>query len=274
MSKKTDAWMPLWIGDYLADTQHLTRDEHGAYLLLLMAYWRNAGPLIDDDKRLAAIVKATPKEWIGLRAAMLEFFDVADGMWHQKRMDAEITGSMDRAEKAASKARKAAEARWGQSSTNATSNAASNAPSISQALHKECPSPSSISSSLRSEDKRASRSRPIDRPEGVSESVWADFLTVRRAKKAPLTQTALDGIQREAAKAGMGLHDALALCCARGWQGFKADWVAGQKPGVVMPQSKAARQAADQAWVDELMERRPAGSLIDITDAQIVGESA
>jgi hypothetical protein len=124
------------------------------------------------------------------------------------------------------------------------------------------------------DDKRAARTRPAVRPEGVSESVWADFLTVRKAKRAPLTQTALDGIQREAAKAGMGLHDALALCCARGWQGFKADWVAGQKRGVVMPQSKAARQAADQAWVDELMERRPAGSLIDITDAQIVGESA
>jgi hypothetical protein len=123
------------------------------------------------------------------------------------------------------------------------------------------------------DDKRAARTRPAVRPEGVSESVWADFLTVRRAKKAPLTQTALDGIQREAAKAGMGLHDALALCCARGWQGFKADWVAGQKPGVVMPQSKAARQAADQAWVDELMDRKPA-SVIDITDAQVVGESA
>lgn len=66
-------------------------------------------------------------------------------------------------------------------------------------------------------------------PEGVSESVWTDFLTVRRAKKAPLTQTALDGIEREAKKAGIGLHDALAMCCARGWQGFKADWLTDTK---------------------------------------------
>lgn len=122
------------------------------------------------------------------------------------------------------------------------------------------------------EDKRAARNRPAERPAMVSESVWADFLTVRRAKKAPLTQTALDGIEREAKKAGMGLHDALAMCCARGWQGFKADWVAGQKAGVAMPQSKAARQAADQAWVDELMDRKPS-NVIDITDAQVVGVS-
>lgn len=124
------------------------------------------------------------------------------------------------------------------------------------------------------DEKRASRTRPVERPAIVSEGVWSDFMAMRKAKRAPLTQTALDGIKREAQKAGMGLTDVLALCCARGWQGFKADWVAGQKPGVAMPQSKAARQAADQAWVDELMDRGPARSLIDITDAEVVGGAA
>ena len=64
-------------------------------------------------------------------------------------------------------------------------------------------------------------------PADVPASLWADFLAVRKAAKAPLTQTALDGIKREAAKAEMSLSDVLSLCCERGWRGFNASWVSG-----------------------------------------------
>ena len=62
-------------------------------------------------------------------------------------------------------------------------------------------------------------------PDGVSDSVWQDFQKLRKAKKAPITDTALNGIRLEAEKAGMSLGDALAMCCKRGWQGFEAAWV-------------------------------------------------
>ena len=63
-------------------------------------------------------------------------------------------------------------------------------------------------------------------PEGVSDSVWQDFKTLRKAKRAPITQKAIDGIVREANKAGWTVEQALSECCFRGWQAFKAEWVA------------------------------------------------
>lgn len=62
-------------------------------------------------------------------------------------------------------------------------------------------------------------------PTDVGAKIWTDFLAIRKAKKSPITETALDGIRREAEKAGMTLETALRTCCERGWQGFKADWV-------------------------------------------------
>lgn len=53
-----------------------------------------------------------------------------------------------------------------------------------------------------------------------------DFVKLRKAKRASVTQTAVDGIRREASKAGYTMEQAIRTCCERGWQGFKAEWVA------------------------------------------------
>ena len=59
---------------------------------------------------------------------------------------------------------------------------------------------------------------------GVDEQLAADWLTVRRQKRAPLTQTALDGLVREAMTAGIPVARAVRICVERGWVGFKASW--------------------------------------------------
>lgn len=81
------------------------------------------------------------------------------------------------------------------------------------------------------ETDKTKRARPrAVRPDSVSERVWQDFQAIRAAKRAPLTDTALNGIRREAEKAGISLEAALSLCCARGWQGLNAGWIDKKPP--------------------------------------------
>lgn len=78
-----------------------------------------------------------------------------------------------------------------------------------------------------SEDDKRAVARDELFPDVDPETV-RDFRRLRAAKKAPVTKTAVDGIRREADKAGLSMQSALATCCERGWTGFKADWMAGQ----------------------------------------------
>lgn len=105
---KASTWMPLYIGDYLADTMHLEAREHGAYLLLLMHYWRN-GPLPDNDRALSGIARVDRKTWDTDTGPIVRaFFTARDGFLHQKRMEAERS----QADENSAKKRAAAHSRW------------------------------------------------------------------------------------------------------------------------------------------------------------------
>ncbi len=66
----------------------------------------------------------------------------------------------------------------------------------------------------------------VSRPDSVSVEVWNDFQAIRKAKRSPLTETALIRMEAEAKKAGISLQEAFTVCCVKGWQSFSADWYA------------------------------------------------
>jgi uncharacterized protein YdaU (DUF1376 family) len=80
------AFMPWYIGDYLRDTQHLTCEQHGAYLLLLAHCWEHGAIPLNDHER-AAIAKLSPKRWSAIKAPLVRFFG-SDGT--QKRVTSEL----------------------------------------------------------------------------------------------------------------------------------------------------------------------------------------
>ena len=89
-TKNVGIWIPIYIGDYFADTVGLTNAEHGAYLLCIMAYWRKGESL--NTKEMRAIAG---KEF----ERIADFFSVVDGRHYHKRIDEELAKARANAEK-------------------------------------------------------------------------------------------------------------------------------------------------------------------------------
>lgn len=121
MAKKTDGWMPLYVADYLADTSRLTTEQHGAYMLIIMDYWRN-GPPPDDDTVLSSITRLSAAAWKKHKSTISSFFLLVDGRWTQKRIDAERQKALGISSKRTEAAAKGAAKRWGKEMPNGMPN--------------------------------------------------------------------------------------------------------------------------------------------------------
>lgn len=88
---------------------------------------------------------------------------------------------------------------------------------------EDAPSPLPSPSPIPTPSKERSPSGVSLLPD-VDPSIVRDHLAIRKAKKLPLTESAVRGMQREADAVGLTLEAALRVSCENGWAGFKADW--------------------------------------------------
>ena len=194
---------PFHIGDYLSHTSHLTDEEDLAYRRMIDLYYQTEEPF-NDTAKLARKVRSS-FEIVG--SLLHEFFVLEDdGTWHNKRADAEIA----KYQAMKDGGRKGAALRW---------HKGGDSPPIAPLKHPPMPT--------KNHEPRTKNhnKNTIAKPEGLADLLWNDFLILRKSKKLPLTQTAFDGIAREAKKANKSLPEAIQLCCERGWGGFKSEWL-------------------------------------------------
>jgi uncharacterized protein YdaU (DUF1376 family) len=204
------------IGDYIKHTMHLTVEEDLCYRRLLDLYYDTEQPIPTEIPRVSRRIRMASEI---VQSVLDEFFVLTDEGYRNPRADAEIEDYHRYIEK--QKANGKLGGRPKKSTGKPTANPAKSQTEPKKSLnnnHTQQPYP------INKEKNKA-----LPRPDDVSEQVWNDFLQQRKQVKAPVTETALAGIQREAAKAGWSLEQALTECTVRGWRGFKADWV--NKPG-------------------------------------------
>ena len=200
------------IGDYISHTRHLTLGEDAVYRRLLDAYYLQEHPLNASVASVARQINARDYE-NEVREILEEFFELTEKGWINVRADKEIAKYHAKAEQASKAGKASAKARSNKPSTDVEHQLNDNLTDEQLNIKQETIN-----------NKQIKDIRPSD----VSISIWEDFVKHRKAKKAPITETALKNIVTEATKANWKLDDALTEICSRGWTGFKAEWVSNK----------------------------------------------
>ena len=198
------------ISDYKAATAHLINDEDLAYRRLLDMYY-------DTEKKIPL-----DSEWVARRmrldvsvvnVVLKDFFVKHEDGWFNQRCQEVIEAYHAMAEKNRKNGKLGGRRKNPVGNPLETQSEPSDKATINYKLetinHKPIKNTATV----------------VATPNGVSELVWQEFVSHRKAKKAKVTQLVIDGIVKEANKAGWLLEDALKETIVRNWQSFKAEWV-------------------------------------------------
>jgi uncharacterized protein YdaU (DUF1376 family) len=233
--------LPLFTDAFIADTTHLSAAQTGAYLLLLMCAWRSSDcSLPDDDKMLARFARMSPKEWATNRNVIMEFWSKNDtGRFIQKRLVDERSWANDKRDKAITAGKASALKRKKRHSTDV-------ALGLQLGGNHPTPTPTIKDTTSVVSTKNTPKAAPMGKPADVSDQAWKDFIKQRKEKRAAVTETAISRMRQEADKIGWSLEQAIIETCARGWQGFKAQWIINdQQKGSQNAKPDIGNQARD-----------------------------
>lgn len=235
------------IGDYRSDTVHLGIVEHYIYRSLIDLCFLNERPLENNLRKLGRLIRLEDEsQYETLKNILDEFFVLTDDGYINKRVSDELSQIYEKSEKA----RESAKKRWDRHANKNTdampTHSERNAEAMLPITHNPLPnnplpnnpntSSSKTSDEVFSEEDthstkktRASPKRELTELEilkahGIEGQVARDFLKNRKAKKLPLTQTAMDGIAEEAARAELSVLEAVTISASNGWGSFKAKW--------------------------------------------------
>lgn len=209
--------MPVYTGDYLRDTQHLSCSEHGIYFKLLMHCWDQRGPAPLDERKLQGIVNARSADEIeALRRVLREFFTAMEDGWYNRRMQLEVERAGTISAQRSEAGRKGYESRAKQLPNKSQANAE----------HVHLPPPPPLQPPPPPQEKpnpaRKRADGPVDWPcpPRVEPSSWALWLEVRRVKKAPMTALALAAALKVIAQAGEHAQEVVAAAALSNWTGL------------------------------------------------------
>lgn len=198
------------IGDYAKKAGRLTMLQHGAYTLLIdSCYDRETFPTL--EQALEWTWASTEIEIEAVKFVLSRFFKQdKDGCYVQDRVLDELLNY----HKNADTNKRIADEREAKRREKRTNR--------EQSVDETPPNQEPITNNHKPIKEKAT---VVACPPDVNSQVWADWLQLRKTKKASVTETVVKGARSEAAKLGWDLERFLVEWCTRGSQGLKAEWI-------------------------------------------------
>ena len=209
-------YMQLYIADYLADTMHLSAEEHGAYLLLMFNYWQTGKPI--PKNRLAKIARLTNERWADVEPSLQEFFCDNGEEWVHLRIAEDLASVREKLTKKSAAGKASVQARRSRKEADVQTKQERNLTGVQTDVEVVFEHDVNTKATNKDTDKDLKTDPPLNPPRGnrgvkkfdpldialpnwISVSLWREWVEFRQALRKPIrTEQGANGAIRELAK--------------------------------------------------------------------------
>ncbi|EEY6114933.1 TPA: DUF1376 domain-containing protein [Escherichia coli] len=209
-------YMQLYIADYLADTMHLSAEEHGAYLLLMFNYWQTGKPI--PKNRLAKIARLTNERWADVEPSLREFFCDNGEEWVHLRIEEDLASVREKLTKKSAAGKASVQARRSRKEAGVQTKQERNLTGVQTDVEVVFEHDVNTKATNKDTDKDLKTDPPLNPPRGnrgvkkfdpldialpnwISVSLWREWVEFRQALRKPIrTEQGANGAIRELEK--------------------------------------------------------------------------
>ncbi|HFF9407557.1 TPA: DUF1376 domain-containing protein [Escherichia coli] len=209
-------YMQLYIADYLADTMHLSAEEHGAYLLLMFNYWQTGKPI--PKNRLAKIARLTNERWVDVEPSLQEFFCDNGEEWVHLRIEEDLASVREKLTKKSAAGKASVQARRSRKEADVQTKQERNLTGVQTDVEVVFEHDVNTKATNKDTDKDLKTDPPLNPPRGnrgvkkfdpldialpnwISVSLWREWVEFRQALRKPIrTEQGANGAIRELEK--------------------------------------------------------------------------
>ena len=209
-------YMQLYIADYLADTMHLSAEEHGAYLLLMFNYWQTGKPI--PKNRLAKIARLTNERWADVEPSLQEFFCFFCEEWVHLRIEEDLASVREKLTKKSAAGKASVQARRSRKEADVQTKQERNLTGVQTDVEVVFEHDVNTKATNKDTDKDLKTDPPLNPPRGnrgvkkfdplditlpnwISVSLWREWVEFRQALRKPIrTEQGANGAIRELEK--------------------------------------------------------------------------